>query len=60
MRTVKNETNAKKVKHKVERTGKVYVVEVGYTHNKTIAEALMKSLRHAGFDPVLRVEDNEE
>lgn len=57
-KTVEVKSNAVKVKQKEKRDGLVYVVEVGYSHNRTIAEALMKSLRQQGFEPVLRVDKN--
>lgn len=58
-KTVEVKSNANRVKPPVKRDGTVYVVEVGYSHNRMIAEALMKSLRQQGYAPMLRVEQHE-
>ena len=56
-KTIEVKSNANRVKQAEKRDdGTVYVVEVGYSHNKLIAEALMKSLRQQGYAPMLRVE----
>ena len=59
MKEIKVKENAKRVQKPVKRDGTVYVVEIGYSHDRTLMEALMKQAKSSGFDPRLRVEKHE-